>query len=458
MKYRVEKDSLGEKQITAESYYGIQTLRGKENFEITKRGISRQMIKALATVKKAVAAANATFDFIDEKKAKAIMLSCDEILNGRLHGQFITDLIQGGAGASMNMNANEVIANRANEMLGGKKGVYDLVHPIDHVNFGQSTNDVIPTAGKIALIRQTKKLIVELKKLSNSCNIKGKDFYDVIIPSRTHLQMDVPMRLGEIFDAFAEVFTRDIKRLEKTIESLYEINISINLEDNPKYVKKVVSNIAKFTGEPFKSPKNFYDCTRNLDGFMELSSALKILAVNLSKTCNDIRLMASSSLSSTPEINIPNVHPCSTNMPDRVIPAIPEMVNQVAFFIMGCDVTVTKAAEAGQLEINVFEPVIFMTLLDALNYLRRAIRTLKEKTIDGITANKEECAKLIENNNSLITTLIPYLGYNETISIANEALSSNKNIYDIVLERALLSEEKLNEILDKHNLSFKNEK
>ena len=183
MKYRVEKDSLGEKQITAESYYGIQTLRGKENFEITKRGISRQMIKALATVKKAVAAANATFDFIDEKKAKAIMLSCDEILNGRLHGQFITDLIQGGAGASMNMNANEVIANRANEMLGGKKGVYDLVHPIDHVNFGQSTNDVIPTAGKIALIRQTKKLIVELKKLSNSCNIKGKDFYDVIIPS-----------------------------------------------------------------------------------------------------------------------------------------------------------------------------------------------------------------------------------------------------------------------------------
>ena len=260
MRYRIEKDSIGEKQVPAEAYYGIQTLRGKENFEITKRGISRQMIKALSTIKKSAAIANNSCGYLDDDISKAIQLSCDEIINGRLHGQFITDLIQGGAGNSINMNANEVIANRANEMMGGKKGVYNFVHPLDHVNLNQSTNDVIPTAGKIAIIRQTKKLIVELKKLGNVIVSKGKEF-----------ELN---NLGPTFEAFAVCLSRDIKRIESSIESMYDINMGAFSSDiDAKYSKKVVSCIAKFTGEPFKSPKNIFESTRNLDCFLQLSQA-----------------------------------------------------------------------------------------------------------------------------------------------------------------------------------------
>ena len=458
MRYRIEHDSLGEKQVPAEAYYGIQTLRGKENFEITKRGLSRQMIKALAIVKKAAAKANGDVGAIDPKISKAIMLSCDEILNGRLHGQFITDLIQGGAGTSMNMNANEVIANRANEMLGGKKGVYDFVHPLDHVNYGQSTNDVIPTAGKIAAIRQTKKLLVEMKKLQNAYLQKAKEFQDVLKLGRTHLQEAVPIRLGQEFGAFAGVLGRDMNRIEASMNGLLEINmgataIGTGLNADPKYMKKVVTYISKYTGEPFKSAKNLIDSTRHLDGFLSLSSSLKILAVNMSKTANDLRLMSTGVLSGFGEINLPKVQPGSSIMPGKVNPVIPEVLNQVSFYVMGLDVTISKAVEAGQLELNVFEPVILYSLFEELNCMRRAIRTFRELCIEGITANPEHCSYVVEHSNGIVTALNPYLGYEVSTSIVKEAINSNKTVREVVLERGLLSEHDVDIILNVKNMT-----
>ncbi len=375
MRYRIENDSLGSKQVPAEAYYGIETLRGKENFEITKRGISRQMIKALALVKKAAANANSSCELLDDKIAKAIMLSCDEILNGRLHGQFITDLIQGGAGNSMNMNANEVIANRANEMLGGKKGNYDLVNPLEHVNLNQSTEDVIPTAGKIAVIRQTKKLLVELKKLGNAFVSKAKEFdYNF---------------LGETFDSFAVTLSKDLKRVDASVETMYELNMSAMFPNlDPKYAKKVVANIAKFTGEPFKNSKNLVEATRNFDCFLQLSHSLKTLVVNLSKICNDFKVLVGDNVYNGSVISLPKVQPGYSSISNKIDTVVLEMVNQVAFYVIGGDATITYAIEAGQFDFNVFLPIILCTLFDSINFIRRAARTLREKAIEGIVLNQ----------------------------------------------------------------------
>lgn len=392
MRYRIERDSLGERQVPAEAYYGIETLRGKENFEITKRGICRQLIKALAIVKKAAAKANIDAGNISEKVGKAIMLACDEILNGRLHGQFVTDLIQGGAGTSINMNANEVIANRANELLGGRKGDYDFVHPNDHVNFGQSTSDVIQTAGKIAVVKQLKKLQVELKKLYNSYLDKAEEFKDVIKTGRTHLQEALPITLGQEFYAYASALNRDIKRIDTAIDALLEVNlggtaIGTGLNANEKYCKKVILHLSKFSGEDVRIAKNLIDATRNLDAFGYASSMLKLLAIDLSKTASDLRLMASSGPNGFNEIILPNVQPGSSIMPGKFNPVIPEVVNQVCFYVMGLDVTVTKAIEAGQLELNVFEPLILMSLFEEITTLRRAARTFNNLAITDLKVN-----------------------------------------------------------------------
>ena len=299
MRYRIEKDSLGELKVPAEVYYGIQTLRSKDSFEITKRSIPRQMIKALVIVKKAAAKANLDADLLTEQQAKVIMLTCDEILNGRLHGQFVTDLIQGGAGTSMNMNANEVIANRANEMLDGNRGEYAFVHPIDHVNCSQSTNDVIPTAGKIAVIKQIKKTLTELKKLHNAFLDKAKEFEDVIKLGRTHLQEAMPIKLGQVFKSFASILNRDMKKLELSITYLSEVNIGAtaigtSINANEKYLKKIIGYLNKYSGEELKNAKDLVDATRHLDSFAFASSVIKNTAVNLSKIASDLRLMSSS--------------------------------------------------------------------------------------------------------------------------------------------------------------------
>ena len=377
MRYRIEQDILGEKQISAEAYYGIHTLRGKENFDLTKRGLNRQMIKALATIKKSAALANADMGNLKEDFAKAIALSCDEILNGRLHGQFITDFIQGDSGSSMNMNANEVIANRANEMLGSKKGLYDLVNPITHVNMGQSTYDVIPSAGKIALVRQTKKLVVELKKLTNSFSAKSSYFKNGVIVNET---------LTQTFDAFSIVLTRDMKRIESAIEGLLDLNLGVSISgDNSRYIKKLVANISKFTGEAFRPAKNFIDSTINLDSFLQLSGILKTLAVDLLKISNDLRFIAGNNYG---EITLPIVQELITKKSENVNSTILETVNQVCFYAIGLDSTVTHAIEMTQLETNENLPIVLYSLFEALNTLRRAIRTFREKAIDDIILNK----------------------------------------------------------------------
>lgn len=373
MRYRIEQDALGELQISAEAYYGIHTLRGKENFDLTKRGLNRQMIKALATIKKSAAFANADLDELSSDVAKAIGLSCDEILNGRLHGQFITDFIQGDSGSSMNMNANEVIANRANEMLGSKKGLYDLVDPIKHVNMGQSAYDVIPSAGKIALIRQTKKLLVELKKLTNSFSSKASYFKNGIIVNDT---------LNQTFDAFSIVLTRDMKRIETAIDGLLDLNLGVSLVgDNSKFIKKLVANISKFTGEAFKPAKNYIDSTINLDSFLQLSGVLKTLAVDLLKISNDLRFIGGVNYG---EITLPVVQELITKKSEQVNSTILEAVNQVCFYAIGLDATVTHAIEMTQLETNENLPIILYSLFESLNTLRRAIRTFRERAIDNI--------------------------------------------------------------------------
>lgn len=457
MRYRIERDSLGERQVPAEAYYGIETLRGKENFEITKRGICRQLIKALAIVKKAAAKANIDAGNISEKVGKAIMLACDEILNGRLHGQFVTDLIQGGAGTSINMNANEVIANRANELLGGRKGDYDFVHPNDHVNFGQSTSDVIQTAGKIAVVKQLKKLQVELKKLYNSYLDKAEEFKDVIKTGRTHLQEALPITLGQEFYAYASALNRDIKRIDTAIDALLEVNlggtaIGTGLNANEKYCKKVILHLSKFSGEDVRIAKNLIDATRNLDAFGYASSMLKLLAIDLSKTASDLRLMASSGPNGFNEIILPNVQPGSSIMPGKFNPVIPEVVNQVCFYVMGLDVTVTKAIETGQLELNVFEPLILMSLFEEITTLRRAARTFNNLAITDLKVNPN-LKYHIDNSVFLITALTPHIGYDTACSIVNEAMKENKTIKEIVLEKGLLSNSLIDEILNNRDIT-----
>lgn len=452
MRYRIEKDSLGELKVPAEVYYGIQTLRSKDNFEITKRGICRQMIKALVIVKKAAAKANLDAGLLSDEVAKAIMLTCDEILNGRLHGQFVTDLIQGGAGTSMNMNANEVIANRANEMLGGNKGEYTFVHPLDHVNCSQSTNDVIQTAGKLAIIKQIKKTIVELKKLQNAFLDKGKEFYDVIKIGRTHLQEAVPMRLGQEFNAFASVIGRNIKKLEASIDYLSEINmgataIGTSINTSSKYLKKIVFYINKFSGEEFKGAKDLIDVTRHLDAFVYTSSNIKLMATSLSKIATDLRLMAG-----IEEINLPIMQPGSSIMPGKFNPVIPEMVNQVAFYIMGLDVTVTTASTSGELELNVFTPVILMAIFEEISTLRRAARTLRESCIEHLTVNLENIKETREHSVALATILSPYIGHDLACEIVKEAKETKQSVREIVKKRHLLSDEKLDELLNLENM------
>ena len=377
MRYRIEQDALGERQISAEAYYGIHTLRGKENFELTKRVINRQMIKALAIIKKSAARTNADLDLLSEDYAKAISLSCDEILNGRLHGQFITDFIQGDSGSGMNMNANEVIANRANEMLGSKKGLYDLVDPLKHVNHGQSAYDVIPTAGKIALIRQTKKLNVELKKLVNSFSGKASSFKNGVFVNET---------LCQTFDAFSNVLNRDLKRIENAIEGLLDINIGVTLYgDNVKYIKKLVGYISKFSGEEFRPAKNIIDSTINLDCFLQLSSSVKSLAVDMLKVSNDLRFIGGTNYG---EISFPLVQELITKKTESANSTILEAINQVCFYAIGLDSTVTHAIELTQLETNENIPIILYSLFESINTLRRAARTLREKVIDLISLNK----------------------------------------------------------------------
>ena len=451
--YRVEKDSIGVKDIPEEVYYGVQTLRAAENFHITGLNMHPEIINSLAYIKKASAITNCEVGILEKKKAQAIVQACDEIIEGKFHDDFIVDPIQGGAGTSLNMNANEVIANRAIEILGGKKGDYTIVNPNDDVNCGQSTNDVIPTAGKMTSLHLLQNLKKQLLRLYDALNEKAKEFDHVIKMGRTQMQDAVPIRLGQEFKAYSVAIMRDIHRMDKAMDEMRTLNMGgtaigtgINADEN--YLRRIVPNLSEISGMEFIQAFDLIDATQNLDSFVAVSGAVKACAVTLSKMSNDLRLMSSGPRAVFGEINLPAKQNGSSIMPGKVNPVIPEVVNQVAFNIIGNDMTITMAAEAGQLELNAFEPIIFYCMFQSIDTLGYAVETLVDNCIVGITANEERCRQLVENSVGIITAICPHVGYEKTADIAKKAINSNESVRSLILKENIMDEEELSRILD----------
>ena len=449
---RMEHDSIGALNVPAEAYYGVQSMRAATNFQITHRPLHPVLIDSIVMVKKAAAITNEKSGKLDQQIVQAIIQACDEILDGNLRDQFIVDAIQGGAGTSANMNANEVIANRAIEILGGTKGDYSIVHPNDHVNMSQSTNDVIPTAGKITVLKLLPQTIKELEKLEKAMEEKEAEFDDILKMGRTQLQDAVPMRLGQSFGAFAHVLKRDIKRLKNVMEEMKVLNIgataigtAINVD--PYYLANISYELSKVAGISLKQADDLIDATQNLDGFVSVSGVLKTCAVDISKISNDLRLMSSGPRTGLSEINLPARQNGSSIMPGKINPVIPEVVSQVAYLIIGHDYTITMAAEAGQLELNAFEPVLFHHLFESIDTLKEAAATLTKHCITGITANKGQCEEYIEKSVGISTALCPYIGYAKSAEIAKKSLKTGISVKELVLEEGLLKEEELKEIL-----------
>ena len=451
---RKEHDLLGYRNVPNQAYYGIQTMRGIENFNIS--GVSLNfypvLVQALVMVKKAAAEANHELGLLDDKVAAAIIRACTEIQNGKYQFHFVIDMMQGGAGTSTNMNANEVIANRALEILGKHKGEYEYCHPNNHVNLSQSTNDAYPTAIKIALYNNNLTLIKNLKELIESFKTKGEEFKDVIKMGRTQLQDAVPMTLGQSFEAWGTTLAEEVKRLEENVRLFLEINmgataIGTGINSDPDYAEKVVGHLQEITGLPVKNAENLVEATQDTGAFVMYSSAIKRLAVKLSKISNDLRLLSSGPRAGFNEINLPPMQPGSSIMPGKVNPVIPEVVNQIAFKVIGNDLTVTLAAEAGQLELNVMEPVMVQSIFESVEMLKSGMMTLKHRCIDGITANKDRCLSLVQNSIGIVTALNPVLGYETCSSLAREALETNSGVYDLCISKGLLSKKELDKIL-----------
>jgi aspartate ammonia-lyase len=456
---RKEHDLLGDREVPYEFYYGIQTLRALENFNISNVSINHfeDLIIALAQVKKACAKANYDLGLLPPKVYSGILQASSEIINGKWHIHFVVDMIQGGAGTSTNMNANEVIANRALEIMGYEKGDYQYCHPNNHVNLSQSTNDVYPTALKIANCYSNKKLLIVLKELVDSFRNKAKEFSHIIKMGRTQLQDAVPMTLGQEFEAYAVTLEEEITRLEQNAKLFLEINmggtaIGTGINADPQFPALVTNYLWEITGLPVTLAKNLVEDTQDTGAFIMYSSAVKRLAVKLSKICNDLRLLSSGPRAGLNEINLPPMQPGSSIMPGKVNPVIPEVVNQIAFKVIGNDLTVTLAAEAGQLELNVMEPVIAQSMFESIEMLKNGMVTLKHRCIDGITANEEVCRNYVQNSITIVTALNPILGYEITNNLAKEALASNKSLLDLVLEKKLMTKEQFEEILAPENM------
>jgi aspartate ammonia-lyase len=457
---RIEHDLLGERRVPAEVYYGIHTLRAIENFPISGVSIGSYpyLIDALAYVKQAAARANLELGLLDAERANAIDAAAQEILAGRLHDQFVVDAIQGGAGTSTNMNANEVIANRGLEIMGYARGEYEHLHPLNHVNMSQSTNDVYPTAVKIALAFNVRQLLEAMDELRSDLARKAGEFKAVLKIGRTQLQDAVPMTLGQEFSAYAEMLNEDIQRLREAQSLIYEINmgataIGTGITAHPNYAEQVCRALAEITGLPLKTAVNLVEATQDAGGFVQLSGVLKRIAVKLSKTCNDLRLLSSGPRAGLGEINLPPMQAGSSIMPGKVNPVIPEVVNQVAYEVIGNDVTVTMAAEAGQLQLNAFEPIIAHSLFKSITHLRNACVTLAKRCVRGITANRDHLRVQVERSIGLVTALNPYIGYEAATRIAAEAMESGRSVYTLVLEEGLLSKDELDEILKPENMT-----
>src|SRR5437867_447869 len=453
-KYRVEHDLLGDRQVPADAYYGVHTLRAVENFPITGTPISiyADLVKALACIKQAAAITNHELGLLDEVRTGAIVKACEDVRAGKLHQHFVVDVIQGGAGTSTNMNANEVIANRALEHLGHQRGEYKYLHPNEDVNMSQSTNDVYPTSLKVAGWFGIFRLVDAMAVLRRAFEVKAEEFKDVLKMGRTQLQDAVPMTLGQEFSTYGIMLGEDEERLKEAAMLIREINlgataIGTGINAHPDYAELVCRRLGEITGIPLITAPNLVEATQDCGAFVQLSGVLKRVAVKLSKTCNDLRLLSSGPRAGLGEINLPPMQAGSSIMPGKVNPVIPEVVHQTAFAVIGNDVTVSFAAEAGQLQLNAFEPVIAHSLFKSLMHLRNGCDTLRERCVTGITANRERMAQTVRESIGLVTALNPYIGYSAASEVAREALATGRSVYDLVLEKKLLSKEKLDEIL-----------
>ncbi|WP_416654008.1 aspartate ammonia-lyase [Bacillus amyloliquefaciens] len=456
--YRQEKDFLGEKQIEADVYYGIQTLRAKENFPITGYRIHEEMINALAIVKKAAALANMDVKRLYEGIGNAIVQAADEILEGKWHDQFIVDPIQGGAGTSMNMNANEVIGNRALEIMGHKKGEYIHLSPNTHVNMSQSTNDVFPTAIHISTLKLLDKLLDTMAHMLSIFKDKAKQFDSVIKMGRTHLQDAVPIRLGQEFEAYSRVLERDIKRIKQSRQHLYEVNmgataVGTGLNADPRYIEQVVKHLADISGLPLVGAGHLVDATQNTDAYTEVSAALKVCMMNMSKIANDLRLMASGPRAGLAEISLPARQPGSSIMPGKVNPVMAELINQIAFQVIGNDNTICLASEAGQLELNVMEPVLVFNLLQSISIMNNGFRSFTDHCLAGIEANEKRLKQYVEKSVGVITAVNPHLGYEAAARIAREAIMTGQSVRDLCLQNDVLTEEELDIILNPYEMT-----
>lgn len=451
---RTEHDLLGDRQVPADVYYGVHTLRALENFPVTGTAISiyPDLICALAQIKQAAARANHDLGLLDGRRADAIVAACKEIQAGKLHDQFVVDVIQGGAGTSTNMNANEVVANRALEILGHGRGDYHELHPNEHVNMGQSTNDVYPTALKLATYVGIFRLVEAMAYLRRAFERKAEEFRDVLKMGRTQLQDAVPMTLGQEFSTYAVMLGEDEERLKEAALLIREINlgataIGTGINAHPDYTALVCRLLAEVSGVPVITSPNLVEATQDCGSFVQLSGVLKRVAVKLSKTCNDLRLLSSGPRAGLGEINLPPRQAGSSIMPGKVNPVIPEVVNQIAFEIIGNDMTVTFAAEAGQLQLNAFEPIIAHSLFKSVTHLRQGCLILADRCVDGITANRERLRSIVENSIGVVTALNPYIGYAHATEVAQAALASGRSVYDLVLEMKLMTKTELDEVL-----------
>ena len=455
MKYRVESDLLGELQVPADAYYGVQTQRAINNYKISTTHMYDypEYIIAMAYVKMAAAAANTELGVMPKEIGDAIVAACKEIVAGKLHDQFPVDMMQGGAGTSVNMNANEVIANRALELMGHQKGEYQYCSPNDHVNCAQSTNDAYPTAFRYTFFRMNRHLEAALQQLIASFRAKGEEFKDIIKMGRTQLQDAVPMTSGQEFNAFANNLEEEIANLNRNAVLLKEINmggtaIGTGLNAVPGFAELCTKRLSEFSGDSFEKAPDLVEATPDTGAYVSYSAALKRLAVKLSKICNDLRLMASGPRCGLHEINLPPMAPGSSIMPGKVNPVIPEVTNQVCFKVIGNDTAVCFAAEAGQLQLNVMEPVIAQCILESQTWLINVMNTLRTKCVDGITVNAEHCYEMVKHSIGIVTALNPYIGYKTSTKVAKEALETGRSVYDLVLEHGYMTKEKLDEALD----------
>lgn len=451
---RLEHDLLGELEVPKDAYWGIHTARAVENFPISGVPIGhyRSLIRAIATVKQAAAEANFQLGELDEDLKNAIVTAAKEVADGKFDSEFVVDAIQGGAGTSTNMNANEVIANRAIELLGGTKGDYSKVHPLNDVNMSQSTNDVYPTALKLALIFEIYELLKAMEHLEGAFAKKSSEFRDVIKMGRTQLQDAVPMTLGQEFATFARMTMEDVQRLKEVLPLLREINlggtaIGTGLNAPVGYPQLACEKLSKLTGENFVVAEDMVEATQDAGVFVLVSGVLKRIAVKLSKTSNDLRLLSSGPRAGLDEINLPPRQAGSSIMPGKVNPVIPEVVNQIAFAVVGNDVTVTMAAEAGQLQLNAFEPIMCRALMMSITQLRQGCHVLADYCVSGITANDEKLRRSVENSIGLVTVLSPELGYENATEVAQKALSENRSVKEVVLEMGLMTEAQFNSLL-----------